>query len=52
MFKIYIYDKYKKVMKKKKVREKSRKCHNHEPQLFPDTEEEEIQIFGVVMVGE
>ena len=24
-------------MKKKKVREKSRECHNHKPQPFPDT---------------
>ena len=26
---------------KKKVREKSRECHNHKPQPFPDPEEEE-----------
>ena len=25
----------------KKVREKSRECHNHKSQPFPDTEEEE-----------
>ena len=25
----------------KKVREKSRECHNQKPQPFPDTEEEE-----------
>ena len=25
----------------KKVREKSRECHNHKPQPFPDPEEEE-----------
>ena len=24
-------------IKKKKVREKSRECHNHKPQPFPDT---------------
>ena len=25
----------------KKVREKSRECHNHKPQPFPDPQEEE-----------
>ena len=29
--------KKKKKKKKKRVREKSRECHNHKPQLFPDT---------------
>ena len=28
----------------KKVREKSRECHNHKPQPFPDTKRKEKQI--------